>query len=59
MEKRLLGNSGLEVSALGLGCMKMSFGDAPVGTREEMIAVIHAAVDRGVTFFDTAEVYGT
>jgi aryl-alcohol dehydrogenase-like predicted oxidoreductase len=58
MEKRLLGNGGLEVSALGLGCMKMSFGDAPVGTREEMIAVIHAAVDRGVTFFDTAEVYG-
>lgn len=58
MEKRRLGNSGLEVSALGLGCMKMSFGDAPVGTREDMIAVIHAAVDRGVTFFDTAEVYG-
>ena len=58
MEKRTLGNSRLEVSALGLGCMKMSFGDAPAGTREEMIAVIHAAVDRGVTFFDTAEVYG-
>ncbi len=58
MEKRTLGNSGLEVSALGLGCMKMNFGDAPAGTREEMIAVIHAAVDRGVTFFDTAEVYG-
>ncbi len=58
MERRLLGNSGLEVSALGLGCMKMSFGDAPAGTRAEMIAVIHAAVDRGVTFFDTAEVYG-
>jgi aryl-alcohol dehydrogenase-like predicted oxidoreductase len=58
MEKRTLGNSGPEVSALGLGCMKMSFGDAPAGTREEMIAVIHAAVDRGVTFFDTAEVYG-
>lgn len=58
MEKRVLGNNGLQVSALGLGCMKMSFGDAPTGTREEMIAVIHAAVDRGVTFFDTAEVYG-
>ena len=58
MEKRQLGNSNLEVSALGLGCMKMSFGDAPAGTQEEMIAVIHAAVDRGVTFFDTAEVYG-
>jgi aryl-alcohol dehydrogenase-like predicted oxidoreductase len=58
MEKRTLGNGGLEVSAIGLGCMKMSFGDAPTGTREEMIAVIHAAVDRGVTFFDTAEVYG-
>lgn len=58
MQKRLLGNSGLEVSALGLGCMRMSFGDAPVGTRQEMIELIHAAVDRGVTFFDTAEVYG-
>jgi aryl-alcohol dehydrogenase-like predicted oxidoreductase len=58
MEKRTLGNGKLEVSAIGLGCMKMSFGDAPVGTREDMIAVIHAAVDRGVTFFDTAEVYG-
>lgn len=58
MQKRKLGNSNLEVSALGLGCMKMSFGDAPVGTREEMIALLHAAVERGVTFFDTAEVYG-
>ena len=58
MQKRKLGKSDLEVSALGLGCMKMSFGDKPVGTRQEMIAVIHAAVDRGVTFFDTAEVYG-
>ena len=57
MQKRTLGQ-GLEVSALGLGCMKMSFGDAPVGTRDEMIAVIHRAVDGGVTFFDTAEVYG-
>lgn len=58
MQKRKLGHSDLEVSALGLGCMKMSFGDAPVGTRQEMIAVIAAAVDRGITFFDTAEVYG-
>ncbi len=58
MEMRKLGKSGLEVSALGLGCMRMTFGDAPVGTREEMIRLIHAAVDRGITFFDTAEVYG-
>ncbi len=58
MHKRKLGNSGLEVSALGLGCMRMSFGDAPIGTRQDMINVIHAAVDRGITFFDTAEVYG-
>ena len=58
MQTRTLGKSGLDVSALGLGCMKMSFGDAPVGTRQEMISLIHAAVERGVTFFDTAEVYG-
>jgi aryl-alcohol dehydrogenase-like predicted oxidoreductase len=58
MQKRKLGNSNLEVSALGLGCMRMSFGDKPVGTRQEMIALLHAAVDRGITFFDTAEVYG-
>jgi aryl-alcohol dehydrogenase-like predicted oxidoreductase len=58
MEKRKLGDSNLEVSALGLGCMRMSFGDAPVGTRQEMIAFLHAAADRGITFFDTAEVYG-
>src|SRR5258708_19905101 len=58
MQKRKLGNSGLEVSALGLGCMRMSFGDAPVGDKQEMIAFLHAAVDRGITFFDTAEVYG-
>jgi len=57
MEKRKLGNSGLEVSALGLGCMRMSFGDRPAD-KQEMIAFLHAAVDRGVTFFDTAEVYG-
>lgn len=58
MQKRTLGSSNLEVSALGLGCMRMSFGDAPIGTREEMISFLHTAVDRGVTFFDTAEVYG-
>ena len=58
MQKRTLGNSNLEVSALGLGCMRMSFGDAPVGDKAEMIAFLHAAVERGITFFDTAEVYG-
>ncbi len=58
MQKRTLGNSNLAVSALGLGCMRMSFGDSPVGDRQEMIALIRAAVKRGVTFFDTAEVYG-
>jgi aryl-alcohol dehydrogenase-like predicted oxidoreductase len=58
MQTRKLGNSGLEVSALGLGCMRMSYGDAPVGTKQEMIEFLHKAVDRGITFFDTAEVYG-
>jgi aryl-alcohol dehydrogenase-like predicted oxidoreductase len=58
MQKRKLGNSNLEVSALGLGCMRMSFGDRPVGDRQEMISFLHSAVDRGITFFDTAEVYG-
>ena len=58
MQKRSLGNSNLEVSALGLGCMRMSFGDSPVGDKQEMIAFLHAAVERGITFFDTAEVYG-
>ena len=58
MQKRKLGNSNLEVSALGLGCMRMSYGDSPVGDRQEMIAFLHSAVDRGITFFDTAEVYG-
>lgn len=58
MQKRKLGNSGMEVSALGLGCMRMTFGDAPVGDTQEMIAFLHAAVERGITFFDTAEVYG-
>jgi aryl-alcohol dehydrogenase-like predicted oxidoreductase len=58
MQSRKLGNSNLEVSALGLGCMRMSFGDSPVGDRQEMSSFLHAAVDRGITFFDTAEVYG-
>jgi len=58
MQKRQLGMSGLEVSALGLGCMRMSFGDRPVGDKQEMISFLHSAVDRGITFFDTAEVYG-
>ena len=58
MQTRERGNSNLEVSALGLGCMRMSFGDRPGGTKQEMIAFLHAAVDRGITFFDTAEVYG-
>ena len=58
MQKRKLGKSGLEVSALGLGCMGMSFGYGPAGDKQEMISVIRAAVDRGITFFDTAEVYG-
>ena len=57
MQKRQLGKSGLEVSALGLGCMRMSFGDTPTD-KQEMVALLHAAVDRGITFFDTAEVYG-
>jgi aryl-alcohol dehydrogenase-like predicted oxidoreductase len=58
MKKRKLGKSGLEVSALGLGCMGMSFGYGPAGEKNEMISVIRAAVELGVTFFDTAEVYG-
>src|SRR3954451_9563858 len=58
MQKRKLGKSGLEVSALGLGCMGMSFGYGPAGEKSEMISVIRAAVEHGVTFFDTAEVYG-
>jgi aryl-alcohol dehydrogenase-like predicted oxidoreductase len=58
MKKRALGTSGLEVSALGLGCMGMSFGLGPAADKQEMIQLIQAAVERGVTFFDTAEVYG-
>jgi len=58
MQTRKLGKDGLEVSALGLGCMGMSFGLGPAGDKQEMIAVIRAAVARGVTFFDTAEIYG-
>lgn len=58
MQRRKLGTSGLEVSALGLGCMGMSFGFGPAADRQEMIDLIRAAVERGVTFFDTAEVYG-
>jgi len=58
MNKRKLGNSGFEVSALGLGCigMSMSYGKTP--DREEMISLLRAAFERGITFFDTAEVYG-
>jgi aryl-alcohol dehydrogenase-like predicted oxidoreductase len=58
MENRKLGKSNLEVSALGLGCMGMSFGYGPAGDKKEMISLIRSAVERGVTFFDTAEVYG-
>src|SRR6266542_4845045 len=58
MQKRKLGLSNLEVSAIGLGCMGMSYGYGPAADRTEMIALIRAAVERGVTFFDTAEVYG-
>src|SRR5246500_4662174 len=58
MQKRKLGKSNLEVSAIGLGCMGMSFGYGPPKEKNEMISLIRAAVERGVTFFDTAEVYG-
>jgi len=58
MQKRVLGQSKLEVSALGLGCMGMSFGYGPAADKQEMISLIRTAVDHGVTFFDTAEVYG-
>lgn len=58
MQKRKLGNSGLKVSALGLGCMGMSFGLGPAADKKEMITLIGKAVEKGITFFDTAEVYG-
>src|SRR5512133_3903192 len=58
MQKRTLGKSGLEVSALGFGCMGISAGYGPATSREDGIAVIRAAVDGGITFFDTAEAYG-
>src|SRR5256712_3514669 len=58
MQTRKLGNSSLEVSALGLGCMGMSYGYGPAADKQDMIALIPKAVERGVTFFDTAEAYG-
>ena len=58
MQRRKLGNSNLEVSAIGLGCMGMSFGYGPAADKQELISLIRTAVERGVTFFDTAEVYG-
>src|SRR3954466_4023020 len=58
MQKRTLGESGLEVSALGLGCMGLSFGLGPATEKGEAIKLIRTAVERGVTFFDTAQVYG-
>ena len=58
MQKRKLGKSNLEVSAIGLGCMGMSFSYGPPKDKQEMISLLHAAVERGITFFDTAEVYG-
>src|SRR5882724_7764547 len=57
MQKRKLGKSNLEVSAIGLGCMGMSWSYGPPKDKQEMIALLHAGVERGVTFFDTAEVY--
>src|SRR5438045_5669756 len=58
MKKRKLGKSGLEVSAIGLGCMGMSFSYGPPKDKKEMTDLLHAAVERGITFFDTYEVYG-
>jgi aryl-alcohol dehydrogenase-like predicted oxidoreductase len=58
MQKRKLGNSGLEVSAIGLGCMGMSFSYGPPKDKQEMVSLLRAAVERGITFFDTAEIYG-
>jgi aryl-alcohol dehydrogenase-like predicted oxidoreductase len=56
MQKRTLGKSNLTVSAIGLGCMSMSFGYGPAGDKQEMISLIQSAVEEGVTFFDTAEI---
>jgi aryl-alcohol dehydrogenase-like predicted oxidoreductase len=58
MQRRTLGNSNLEVSALGLGCMGMSTNYGPAADKQEMIRLLHSAVERGMTFFDTAQVYG-
>jgi aryl-alcohol dehydrogenase-like predicted oxidoreductase len=58
MQKRKLGNNNLEVSAIGLGCMRMSHDESPIPDKQEMIALIRSAVERGITFFDTAQVYG-
>src|SRR5437867_2985992 len=58
MQKRKLGNSNLEVSAIGLGCMGMSYGYGPAADKQEMISLLRAAVGRGITFFDTAQMYG-
>jgi aryl-alcohol dehydrogenase-like predicted oxidoreductase len=58
MQKRKLGNSNLEVSALGFGCMGLNFSYGPAGDRQEMVSLVRSAVERGITFFDTAEVYG-
>ena len=58
MQKRTLGNSNLEVSAIGLGCMGMSYGYGPAADEQKIIALIRLAVERGITFFDTAEAYG-
>jgi aryl-alcohol dehydrogenase-like predicted oxidoreductase len=58
LQNRRLAKSGLEVSALGLGCMRMSYDEDPLPDRQEMISFLHAAVDHDITFFDTAEVYG-
>jgi aryl-alcohol dehydrogenase-like predicted oxidoreductase len=58
MQKRTLGNNNLEVSAIGLGCMRMSHDESPIPDKQEMIALIRSAVERGITFFDTAQVYG-
>src|SRR5713226_8456461 len=58
MQKRKLGNSNLEVSALGLGCMGLSYGYGPAADKQEAISLIRAAFERGITFFDTAEAYG-